>query len=88
MNIFIFDKLPNIVANNFVALFLSVFSRVFQKKHFFKIELLSLNHPCHWVIGGHKKFFSVIDSKMTRGERFLVFKGIYKGKFPKIDFWP
>ena len=21
---------------------------------------------------------------MTRGERFLVFKGIYKGKFPKI----
>ena len=25
------------------------------KKHFFKIELSSLNHPCHWVIGGHKK---------------------------------
>ena len=22
---------------------------------FFKIELSSLNHPCNWVIGGHKK---------------------------------
>ena len=32
---------------------------------FFLIELSSLNHPCHWVIGGHKKNFSVIDSKMS-----------------------
>ena len=33
-----------------------------------------------------KKKFAVIDSKMTHSEQFLVFKGIYKGEFPKIDF--
>ena len=33
-----------------------------------------------------QKNFSVIDSKMTFREQFLVFKGIYKGEFSQIDF--
>ena len=33
-----------------------VYLGVPKKTLFFKIELSSLNHPCHWVIGGHKKF--------------------------------
>ena len=39
-----------------LSLAFMLFIRVSQKKNFFKIELSSLNHPCHWVIGGHKKF--------------------------------
>ena len=39
--------------------------------HFFLIELHPCNHACSWVVWVHKKNFSVIDQKLTFGERFL-----------------
>ena len=44
-------------------------TRVF---HFtlFLIELSPFNHSCSWVVGVHKKNFSVIDQKLTFRERF------------------
>ena len=38
----------------------------------FLIELISLNHPCHWVIGGHEKNFSVSTVKCRLGNDFRV----------------
>ena len=38
--------------------------------HFFLIELHPCNHACSWVVWVHKKDFSVIDQKLTFGERF------------------
>ena len=37
---------------------------------FFLIELSPFNHSCSWVVGVHKKNFSVIDQKLTFSERF------------------
>ena len=37
---------------------------------FFLIELSPFNHSCSWVVGVHKKNFSVIDQKLKCGERF------------------
>ena len=39
--------------------------------HLFWIELHPINHLCPWVVWGHKKNFSVIDSKLKFRERFL-----------------
>ena len=58
------------------------------KKHFFKIELSSLNHPCHWVIGGHKKNFSVIDSKMTPVIPHLPIFFLHMIRWPYGPIWP
>ena len=38
--------------------------------HLFLIELHPFNHSCHLFVWGHKKKFSVIDSKLKCGERF------------------
>ena len=38
----------------------------------FWIELSPFNHSGSWVVGVHKKNFSVIDQKLTFGERFSV----------------
>ena len=45
----------------------------------FLIQSYQLNkvHIVHWVRGGQKNFFGVIDSKMALGERFSFLMGIY-----------
>ena len=62
---------------------------------FFWIELSPFNHSCHWVVRGHKKNFSIIDSKLKFGERFS-FLHFLQGKnaqnrpenqLNKIEIW-
>ena len=50
---------------------------------FFLIELSSLNHSGSWVVGVHKKNFSVIDQNLTFRERFSFLHFLQGKKGPK-----
>ena len=80
----VFCKQCNFSCTPAGSLKINMLIRVSHITPFFWIELRPFNHPCDWVIGVHKKNFSVIDSKLTFGDNLKKMAVLHSKNEAKI----